>query len=374
EKDGKVFIYCSDNTSYEGDILVGADGTYSGVRQSFYKQLDAIGELPKSDLEDFEVGSAAMVGVAEPKDPEKYPQLKDKFCHFSNVMGRASDRGWSAMNAPDNQICWVASTALPKTSGKAQLFRNSEWGPESIDTTYKEFENLPCPWVMLPGAGLGTLGYEQLIFARSKLYEVLQNRVPAHMISRNKRVLRITEKDNKIHIHRSDNTHYQGNILIGADGTHSGVRHSLFKQLEDQGLLPKEDSKDFVIDAVVMVAIAELATAEELEKYPQLKGDVCHFSNLMEGDSSRVALVVSLPNNQICWTVAEEISENEVGEAQQFRNTEWEPMSIDDMYKDFENTLCPWGGKMGEIMESAQGSVNVERKLNHGRTVLMGEV
>jgi flavin-dependent dehydrogenase len=87
EKKGRVHIFCSDNTSYEADILVGADGAYSGVRQSLFKRLDAQGLLPKSDLEGFTIGSINMVAVADPKDPSRYPQLKDEFCHFSIAVG-----------------------------------------------------------------------------------------------------------------------------------------------------------------------------------------------------------------------------------------------------------------------------------------------
>ncbi|KAG0001278.1 hypothetical protein BGZ65_003629, partial [Modicella reniformis] len=64
-------------TTYEADVLVGADGAYSGVRQSMCKRLDERGRLPKSDQENFSIGSVIMVGVAEPKDPTKYPQLND---------------------------------------------------------------------------------------------------------------------------------------------------------------------------------------------------------------------------------------------------------------------------------------------------------
>ncbi|KAG0008380.1 hypothetical protein BGZ81_004147, partial [Podila clonocystis] len=44
-----VIIECSDNSSYFGDILVGADGAYSAVRQHLYKQLKIDKKLPASD-------------------------------------------------------------------------------------------------------------------------------------------------------------------------------------------------------------------------------------------------------------------------------------------------------------------------------------
>jgi 2-polyprenyl-6-methoxyphenol hydroxylase-like FAD-dependent oxidoreductase len=87
ERDNKVHIYCSDNTTYEGDILIGADGAYSGVRQSLYRKMDEKGILPKTDLDSLSIAFVTMVGVANPPNPEKYPQLKDNFAHFTQVLG-----------------------------------------------------------------------------------------------------------------------------------------------------------------------------------------------------------------------------------------------------------------------------------------------
>ncbi|KAG0334393.1 hypothetical protein BG005_004866, partial [Podila minutissima] len=53
-KEGAM-IRCSDNTSYHGDIIVGADGAYSGVRQSLYKQLSDENKLPVCDAEQMAV-------------------------------------------------------------------------------------------------------------------------------------------------------------------------------------------------------------------------------------------------------------------------------------------------------------------------------
>lgn len=81
-------INCSDGSSYTADILVGADGAYSGVRQSLYRSLESKGLLPNSDLQGFRIGYLTMVGTTDPLDEKKYPQLKDNFCHFHFVIGK----------------------------------------------------------------------------------------------------------------------------------------------------------------------------------------------------------------------------------------------------------------------------------------------
>ncbi|KAF9996606.1 hypothetical protein BGZ65_007813 [Modicella reniformis] len=74
--EGGVSINCSDNTAYSGDILVGADGAYSGVRQSLYRMLEDKSLLPDSDTQGFQIGYMTMVGTTDPLDQEKCLQAK----------------------------------------------------------------------------------------------------------------------------------------------------------------------------------------------------------------------------------------------------------------------------------------------------------
>ncbi|KAF8938580.1 hypothetical protein EDD21DRAFT_120347 [Dissophora ornata] len=145
ERDGRVCVFCSDNSTYEGSIVIGADGAYSGVRQSLYRQMDEIGMLPLSDMEDFTIGYVTMVGVASPPRPEKYKQLKDNFSHYSQVLG-GNKRSWGVTSVANNQICWTLSIQLSLKEAKALHFRSSGWGPETNDVMLKEFYDLPCPW------------------------------------------------------------------------------------------------------------------------------------------------------------------------------------------------------------------------------------
>ncbi|KAF9103329.1 hypothetical protein BGX27_010627 [Mortierella sp. AM989] len=144
EKDGKVTIHCSDDSSYTGDILVGADGAYSGVRQSMYERMDEKGILPKSDLEDFSISYTTIVGIATPPNPDKYPKLKEELASFNQILYTGGANCY-VVTLPDNQISWGFGLQLPKSTLKDVQFHNSEWGPETNDTTLERYRDLPCP-------------------------------------------------------------------------------------------------------------------------------------------------------------------------------------------------------------------------------------
>ncbi|KAF9344437.1 hypothetical protein BGX26_004368, partial [Mortierella sp. AD094] len=142
EHDDKVTVYCSDDTTYECSVLVGADGAYSAVRQNMYKELDDEGKLPLSDKAAFTIGYATMVGTASLLDPERYPELKDKHAHFRLIAGNKNDSSY-AVTVPDNKICWALQIQASESKSKGE---NSDWGQESVETMMKYFEEFPCAY------------------------------------------------------------------------------------------------------------------------------------------------------------------------------------------------------------------------------------
>ncbi|KAF9991162.1 hypothetical protein BGZ75_004647 [Mortierella antarctica] len=149
-----VMIRAADGETYHGDILVGADGAYSGVRQAMYKKIEKRGELPDNDKEALQVGFICMVGTTGSLDPEKYPDLKSDVAKFTQVVGKNKPYSWTVISMPNNRISWSVKLQLDSAAhARSMMFRNSEWGPESNEGMIKDIYNFPIPF----GGSLGHL-------------------------------------------------------------------------------------------------------------------------------------------------------------------------------------------------------------------------
>lgn len=134
------------------------------------------------------------------------------------------------------------------------------------------------------------MGYERILFARPELQNFLHRQIPPCKIHMSKRVLSFEQNDEGVTVHFSDNTTIHGDILVGADGSHSAVRQHLYRTLDKERLLPKSDIKDMNKGYVSLVGMTE--TLDPV-KYPgMLKED--SESNLIIGDKN-TPYTVSLP-------------------------------------------------------------------------------
>ncbi|KAF9896992.1 hypothetical protein BX616_006373, partial [Lobosporangium transversale] len=128
-----VSVHCSDGSIYHGDILVGADGAYSAVRQSLYKDLRAHGNLPKQDFSPIKLDQVVVVGITEPLNPQEYPLLKEDVCQFRIVLG-GRDRPYTMWMVPlsNNRIAWSIGGRSDALAGSSFWSESQEEATRSM--------------------------------------------------------------------------------------------------------------------------------------------------------------------------------------------------------------------------------------------------
>ncbi|KAI8599742.1 hypothetical protein EDD21DRAFT_379033 [Dissophora ornata] len=169
-----VTIQLQDGSNHHGDILVGADGAYSTVRQSLYAQVDKKGLLPESDKEHLSTGHLCVVAMSGPLDPEKYPTVTDSVSHFQRMISVGSNHSWSTANVSGNRIAWTLVTQIETMSeSKDVLSRASEWGSDGNDGMLLEYRDYRAPIGGTMGDLMDVTPKEHMskIFFEEKLFE-----------------------------------------------------------------------------------------------------------------------------------------------------------------------------------------------------------
>ncbi|KAG0234131.1 hypothetical protein BGW42_006871 [Actinomortierella wolfii] len=106
-------------------------------------------------------------------------------------------------------------------------------------------------------------GYPSIMVTRADLMSAMLSAIPPERIQWNKRVLDVTEYRDCVSVKTQDGIDYDGQIVIGADGAYSAVRHHLFKNLKKQGhIVPESDLNSFRFEM-----FATVGTAQNLDRW-----------------------------------------------------------------------------------------------------------
>lgn len=87
QNDNGVVLHFEDKTSAQGDILVGADGAYSTVRQCIYNELRTAGHLLASDDIPLSFSNISLVGQTRALDHADFPNLSIPDSQFIRILG-----------------------------------------------------------------------------------------------------------------------------------------------------------------------------------------------------------------------------------------------------------------------------------------------
>ncbi|KAF9905008.1 hypothetical protein EC991_002071 [Linnemannia zychae] len=235
-------------------------------------------------------------------------------------------------------------------------------------------------------------GYGFYVVARPMLYNLILKLVPSNKILFGKKVIDISEADTGVTIRTSDDALFEGDILVGADGAHSTVRHHMYKTLNAKETLPKPDQLDLPFSCTCLVGQTKVL---DPEMYPHLKEPVCQFLSVMSDDKPYSWATWSTSDSRIAFMVvhylgkesskAAVIIENQQSGVE--RSEEWGPFAAQAMCDETSKFPVPIKGKGDETMtlgdiydltpKDTISKVMLEEKVFEtwysGRIVLLGD-
>ncbi|KAF8942566.1 hypothetical protein BGZ47_006344 [Haplosporangium gracile] len=143
----QVTVRCSNGKTYEGDILIAADGAFSNIRHSLYWTLDEKKQLPKADMVPMSVDLHIISGCTKPLDPAKYPVLLDAMSEIQSV--QLPDKPYAIWFMPllDNRIAWDITKEVNRTPiRQGEASKVYQWRPEDVEETLKTVWEFDCPY------------------------------------------------------------------------------------------------------------------------------------------------------------------------------------------------------------------------------------
>ncbi|KAI8603109.1 hypothetical protein EDD21DRAFT_48992 [Dissophora ornata] len=214
QDDFGVSCHCGDMSIYHGDILIGADGAYSAVRQSLYKDLRSHGNLPRQDFSPIKLDQLVVVGITEPLSPVEYPLLKEDVCQFRIVLG-GQDRPYTMWMVPlsDNRLAWSIGGRTDALEGSSVWSESQEEAVSSFGHKSHQYSRFP-DWGETESDSIEEI-CEQMRGTRNPFgfgtYGDLIDKTPKHLISR----VMFEEKEFR--------TWYGGRTVLIGDACHKSV-------------------------------------------------------------------------------------------------------------------------------------------------------
>ncbi|KAF9977007.1 hypothetical protein BGZ73_007313 [Actinomortierella ambigua] len=169
-----AMVRVADGTTFHGDIIVGADGAYSAVRQSLYKNMAAKGlKVSSHNTQPLRFELLCVLGTTRPLG-DKYPVLNEPTCKMDIVLA-SKEISYSvfATSVPGGRVAWaIGGHFLSERIHDQESFRQTELGSESLDGIRKVLDNVRIPLGGTIGEMIEATDNVSNILVEDKLFSV----------------------------------------------------------------------------------------------------------------------------------------------------------------------------------------------------------
>ncbi|GJJ73884.1 hypothetical protein EMPS_06242 [Entomortierella parvispora] len=155
---GGVLCRCKDGTVYRGDILVGADGAYSSVRDCLYDRLQRQQKLPIFDSQPLDLSYVCVLGVSQVYDSKEIPATGKTFSGFELIVCEDGRLIWLSPLV-NNRIAWCYGQSYESNPEKETMAKAERWWGSNSTVTQdlqKRVEGIPTVYGLKLGDIVGS--------------------------------------------------------------------------------------------------------------------------------------------------------------------------------------------------------------------------
>ncbi|KAG0224719.1 hypothetical protein BGW42_004938 [Actinomortierella wolfii] len=214
-------------------------------------------------------------------------------------------------------------------------------------------------------------GYHSLVVPLAQLRSLLLRQVPAKRIRYGHKVLGFMElptvagaslasssstgaddheqRQPHVLVRCSDGSTVEGDILIGADGAFSTVRHQMYWKLDEKKVLCKEDQVPMRTDLHWISGITKPLNPGQ---YPALVEDMTEVQMVHLAEKPYSVWYMPLVGNRIAWDITRDVEPTEIRQGEASKAYTWRHDEIEDLWEAVKEVGCPLGGHMKDLIEN----------------------
>ncbi|KAG0206706.1 hypothetical protein BGX33_007282 [Mortierella sp. NVP41] len=224
----------------------------------------------------------------------------------------------------------------------------------------------------------GSVGY---VLPKPVLFDILLSHIPEHKLFFGTKILSVSSGDKFVTVMKDNGDSAVCDILVGADGTYSVVRRSIFDQLRKSDMMDPRDLEPMDYSTVCLIGQTKPLTDIE---FPNMQLEDAQFVRILGRNKPYSLTYFTTRQRTVCWSVTEYLDTSSREENNPFRTSEWDQGHVDRMCEKVKDIPIIAGGYrrpvVNHLVELSDRSkikkIVMEEKVftkwHHNRTVLIG--